>query len=353
MDIKTVIAMKIKRKPAHKTSFKYRCYSVTSLEVKRKSTFRKILFALGLKYRLLSENDVLNVECNTLKLAIVYLLTKYQKLCFASVPNVRHRKKCRISKTFQAFSDDDCWKKFRTRKEDLPKLLKAFQMNDIPVFVADNGMTFTNQEVLMIGLNRFVTPGQLENIMKAEFNLDYTSLSRAVKLFVSHLLDNCSTLLTDNLDFWSEQLPYFAEKIEATLAFESNLHFAPGSFRVAGFHDCTVIASCRPGGGPTVDGERYDNFIQMAYYNGWKKHHGIKYQTLEFPNGLAGDMFGPRSFRRSDVELLNDSELNARLAAVQVDAEKQCVSYGDGVYPIGTHTIGKHTGNITPRQIAL
>ena len=130
----------------------------------------------------------------------------------------------------------------------------------------------------------------------------------------------------------------------------SNIHYAPGTFRVFGFHDDTVIATCRPGGGPAPDGGRHDNFIQMAFYNGWKKHHGVKYQTLELPNCLVADMFGPRSFRRSDLELLGESDLNNRLAAVQQGQPQQYASYGDGIFPINSHTIGKHIGDTTPEE---
>jgi hypothetical protein len=45
-----------------------------------------------------------------------------------------------------------------------------------------------------------------------------------------------------------------------------------------------VIASCRRGSGPASDGidaPRYNNFIQMAFYNGWKYHHGTKRQSVE------------------------------------------------------------------------
>ena len=45
----------------------------------------------------------------------------------------------------------------------------------------------------------------------------------------------------------------------------------PGGFRVAAFIDNKVIATSRPGGGPTVAGERHDPLIQRAFYNGWYK----------------------------------------------------------------------------------
>ena len=80
-------------------------------------------------------------------------------------------------------------------------------------------------------------------------------------------------------------------------------------------------------------------------------HLDFSMLSRAFPNGMCGDMFGPFSFRHNDLELLRDSELNARLAAVQRGRAKQFCSYGDGIFPIDTHTIGKHVGdNLTDRE---
>jgi hypothetical protein len=57
--------------------------------------------------------------------------------------------------------------------------------------------------------------------------------------------------------------------------------------RIFGFIDNTLNSTCRPGGGPACDGEnapRNDPDIQRAYYTGWKKMHGQKFQTVDLPN---------------------------------------------------------------------
>lgn len=56
--------------------------------------------------------------------------------------------------------------------------------------------------------------------------------------------------------------------------------------------------------GPKFQGTRDDRNIQRAFYNVWKKHHGIKWQSIELPNGMSGDLFGPMSFRRHDLDLV-------------------------------------------------
>ena len=56
-----------------------------------------------------------------------------------------------------------------------------------------------------------------------------------------------------------------------------------GGFAMCTFIDNTMNATCRPGGGP--DGRnapRNDPLIQRAWYNGWKKLHGLKWQTKRY-----------------------------------------------------------------------
>ena len=56
------------------------------------------------------------------------------------------------------------------------------------------------------------------------------------------------------------------------------------------------------------------------------------------------------SFRRSDLELFRDSNLNGRLRDAQVGNDHQYCSYGDGIFPILSHSIGKHVGDTTAEQ---
>ena len=68
---------------------------------------------------------------------------------------------------------------------------------------------------------------------------------------------------------------------------------AAGRFRIFAFIDCTVIATLRPSSGPAGMGDgamRYNNFIQMAFYNGWKEHHGVKFESIL---GMCIHLYGP------------------------------------------------------------
>ena len=85
----------------------------------------------------------------------------------------------------------------------------------------------------------------------------------------------------------------------------------------------------------------------MAFYNGWKHHHGTKWQSVESPIGICMDMFGPRSFKRCDLNLLEASNINNKMAQVQAGkpANMQKCLFGDGIYPADTHLLSRTFGD--------
>ena len=336
------------------TSYAKIHHSISVKEARKLKQLKKASLCCAAKLKKTKIENPDNIELlNKLELALTESLLAVHKLGYY-FDNIRrkYRKNRSINKarTIESFTENACWKRFRFRKLDLYDLQIALQLKLEPgeYFQADNGMKFTGEEILLIGLHRFCIPGPLEQSMQPIFDLDYSALSRAVTIFNQHMLYHHKHLVTDNLEYWSQYFPIFAECVREKLNEKGDVYYEPGTFRVAMFHDDTVIATCRPGSGPNRrTGGRHCNYIQMAFYNGWKKHHGIKYQTIEFPNGMCGDMFGPCSFRHNDLELLRDSDLNEKLRLVQIGNLLQYVSYGDGIFPINSHTIGKHIGNTT------
>jgi hypothetical protein len=342
------------RLSAKRTSYIHRHNSISAKEKRFLSNLKRyllILLALYKKSKKLSSIESLRVS--KIKKCFTMVLVKYHQVAYTPFEKNIRTKRSNInfrSRDIDSFSSSECWKLFRTRKEHLYQLKIAFKFVDRD-FTADNSIIFKGEEILLIGLARYSTAAQLEHILGNVFMLDFSQLSRAFKLFNNHMLEHFSNLLTDNLAYWVPKFPLFARVISDKLYEKSGIRYAEGAFRVACFHDDTVIATCRPGSGPTIDGGRHCNFIQMAFYNGWKKHHGYKYQTVELPNGMCADMFGPRSFRHNDLELLRDSQLNERLRLAQIGNAQQFCSYGDGIFPIDTHTIGKHVGlNLSPQE---
>ena len=61
--------------------------------------------------------------------------------------------------------------------------------------------------------------------------------------------------------------------------------------------------------------------------------------------GITVDICGPTSLRRSDLHLLRDSAINARLAVLKADDDEQYSIFGDSAYPTLSHleSYGQHT----------
>ena len=107
-----------------------------------------------------------------------------------------------------------------------------------------------------------------------------------------------------------------------------------------GFIDGTLRPCCRPG--------QYQRYL----YNGHKRVHGIKFQSVIAPNGLIADLFGPVEGRRHDSGMLAISNLLPRLQAHshRVNGGPLCI-YGDPTYPLRVHLQAPFRGNnITPLQ---
>jgi hypothetical protein len=92
---------------------------------------------------------------------------------------------------------------------------------------------------------------------------------------------------------------------------------------------------CRVGGGPLTGGEqapRLPKEIQQAWWTGWKKLHGLKWQTVALPNGCDFEVHGPASVRHNDNYTLDQSRIEDKLAELQADEELTYAMFGDSAY---------------------
>lgn len=85
-----------------------------------------------------------------------------------------------------------------------------------------------------------------------------------------------------------------------------------------GFIDGTVRAISRP------------RRNQRVMYNGHKKMHAIKFQSIVAPNGLIANLYGPVEGKRHDSAMLAQSQV---LRQLQNHGNVLCI-YGDPAYPI-------------------
>ncbi|KAK3722869.1 hypothetical protein QZH41_020457 [Actinostola sp. cb2023] len=80
---------------------------------------------------------------------------------------------------------------------------------------------------------------------------------------------------------------------------------------------------------------------QRVMYNGHKRIHAIKFQSVALPNGLIGNLYGPVEGRKHDAGMLADSGLLGELQqfAFSPTGQPMCI-YGDPAYPLRVHLQG-------------
>ena len=236
--------MMLPRKPIRDISYAYRQHGYSSKDLRRLAKLKKIIFYTKM-IQVRATSDASKAAWNFRLGLITHKYYHLHHRIFGK-KTTRVNRVIENARTIDSFSDNSFWKRFRTRKEDLPKLLKAFQLELPPgQYFRSNDkarVKFTGEEVLLIGLHRYIVPGQLEHTMGDIFNLDYSMLSRAITIFNRHMLTCHEHLLHDNLEFWKPWFPYFAQAISNKLGEVGNIHYPVGSFRIVMFHDDTVIA---------------------------------------------------------------------------------------------------------------
>ena len=109
-------------------------------------------------------------------------------------------------------------------------------------------------------------------------------------------------------------------------------------YNICGLIDCTIDPAMVPLSGPAGDYEgapRKRDFMaaQESIYSGWKHIHGIKMETVYFPNGISC-AFGPVSCRRNDRGTLTESGLDAFLELIQqhLPPHLHHMLLGDSIY---------------------
>ena len=90
-----------------------------------------------------------------------------------------------------------------------------------------------------------------------------------------------------------------------------------------GFLDATLHKCCRP------------IWFQEVMFNGHKRVHGMKWQSLTLPDGMIGSIYGPVEGRRHDTTVLRFSGL---IDSLQVYLPGLCV-YADGGYPLAEYLL--------------
>jgi len=91
-------------------------------------------------------------------------------------------------------------------------------------------------------------------------------------------------------------------------------------------------------------------YLQESVYNGHKRVHSLKFQTVVTPDGLIAHVFGPVEGVRHDASLLTQSRLLDTLEANPVFAGYSL--YGDPAYPLTPFLLSPYKGaNLSADQM--
>jgi nuclease HARBI1 len=352
-----------KRLPAKKLSIRRREHSFKALNRIHCSYFLKgmLISFLCHNFFLIQSDDYPICEefSSSYRLLFAIFYQNYLSLrCIDSTLLWRKLPKIhRVNIQINDLQDNFIYTHFRFHnKEQLRRLLECFQFPDF--LRSSNGLKFSKDEVLLCGLYRLHFPNRYYDIgWMTIFGFDYQTASRCFQCFFTWMIHNWSYLLVDHWDYWVE---FFHS---CTLAIHNKLSYLgcpfplphePYGFRIFGFIDNVILKTCRPGGADGEGAPRKDPLIQRTWYSGWKKCHGLKFQTIDLPNGMNANVYGPLSCRRNDLLLLGRSGLNEQLAGLQRGQYIQFKIYGDSAYiPLGlSHVRARHENAVmTPREI--
>ena len=167
--------------------------------------------------------------------------------------------------------------RFKSRQQ-LRRLFTGFRISAF-FTIPGSGYRFGGEELLLISLERCALGSRLLDL-QSRYHIQHSVISRGINYFCQWMNDNWGYLLRDNLEFWRPYLQASMLSIKAKMLCQYNFDVdeVVDDFKVSMFIDCTMIKSQRPGGGPVLPGPfapRYAYLVQEAFYNGWKRMHGI------------------------------------------------------------------------------
>ncbi len=211
----------------------------------------------------------------------------------------------------ESLTEEDCLSNFRFSKEDLLRLKTALRMPQY--FVMHNRAKASGLEALCILLRRLAYPNRLTDLTPL-FGRSKFDLSRLFNMALDHVYDTFAHLLSDfNQPWFAENLDIFARSI--------NEKGAP-LINCVGFIDGTVRPICRP------------SQNQQVMFNGHKRTHAVKFQSIVTPNGLIANLAGPFEGKRHDSYLLDESGVLPQIAQLRAqNGEPYCI-YGDPAYAL-------------------
>ena len=167
--------------------------------------------------------------------------------------------------------EPECKAEFRFNKNDIPVLAEVLGLPE--TFKCSQRTVANKLEGLCMLLRRTAYPCRYSDLIP-RFGRPVPELSMITNCVVDYLYDNHGYRLTQ----WNHQI--MSPPLLQTYADAVSAQGAPLN-NCFGFIDGTVRPICRP-----VE-------LQEVVYNGHKRVHALKFQSLTVPSGLIANLFGP------------------------------------------------------------
>ena len=226
--------------------------------------------------------------------------------------------------TLNDVTDDESLAEFRFYKGDITRLVKAFHLP--PKFICNNGTTASAEEGLCMLLRRLAYPCRYSDIIP-RFGRSKPELCMIVNTVLKFIYTRFEHLLSSFQQGWlhPDNLTEYAMAVYSKCQALDNCW---------GFVDGTVRPICRPG----------EN--QRVVYNGHKRVHALKYQSVVAANGMIANLYGPVEGRSHDAGILRRSELLHKLEQYcnKADGSPLCI-FGDPAYPVRPHIQAPYKNN--------
>ena len=225
---------------------------------------------------------------------------------------------------FEGIDQETCIRRFRFTKPQVLELVHRLGLPD--VMRSPSRHSWTGLEGLLVVLRRLSYPGRLGELCE-EFGRSKSALSIVFNFTLLWIYNRWDGLLTDPFTH-----PFLTPAHLATYC-QAVRNKSKVDLDVWGFIDGTVRSICRP------------SAHQRMFYNGHKRVHALKYQSVVTPDGLISHLYGPVEGRRHDAGVLLESNL---LPMLQQYARKPngdpCSLYGDPAYPMSIFILKGYQG---------
>ena len=255
------------------------------------------------------------------------------------------------NRTFDSFTDEECWHNLRFRRHEL---IYLFELSGFPAVVTcTNGLSCPGEHAFMLMLYRLAYPCRLFTLQDI-FGREYTQLSRIFKFAINFMYVNHKHKVHGNLEWYSDRFDMYHEAVVRKIMKcpkNPNIGNVPIEVsNVFAFIDGTGLEIARPSNG-----------AQNPFYNGYMHGHYLIFQGISFPDGLLV-IEGAFPGYQPDTMVWRDSVMRHELERIMVErtaeGRHRYKLYADKIYQnnaliTAAYNVRNNPAGLTQWQIEL